>query len=197
MQGVMDFYRDLAGRPGHPERLFYALFPDLVTAAQVERFGQLFRHEHQMAGRPLLMDRLHISLHLIGNYKRLRGKHLYAAQRAAGVIAMQPFEVTLSGIATFDDTRPNWHPLVLRAEGGALHDLQRRLGAAMNQFGLPVEAEKAFLPHMTLSYGPNTIRPREIEPIRFWVKDFFLVHNERYLERLGTYHLLEHWPLAI
>ncbi|MDT2022264.1 2'-5' RNA ligase family protein [Methylocella sp. CPCC 101449] len=195
MQDAFDFYWDFPGRPSRPDRIFYALFPDAETAVKAEEFGRLFRKTHRLIGSPLLTERLHISLQHIADYRRVRSKFLYAAQRAGNRIAIPPFEVSLSAIETFHEGRPNWHPLVLRAEGQLLSDLQRQLGLAMTENGLKLQTSGAFLPHMTLSYGPGMVRLRAIEPIRFVVKEFCLVHNERWLGRLGTYHLLERWPL--
>ncbi|MDH7794939.1 MULTISPECIES: 2'-5' RNA ligase family protein [unclassified Beijerinckia] len=195
MQYEFDFDERALPRPKWPERIFFALFPDAETAVRAERFGQVFRREHRLAGQPLLTERLHISLHLIGDYKRVRGKFIYAARRAGDAVAMKPFEVTLSGVSTFASGRPNRYPLVLLGESEALRDLHRRLGVAIDSNGL--RAADQFAPHMTLSYGPDTIRPREIEPIRFVVWEFCLIHNERWLGELGTYHLLERWPLVL
>lgn len=59
--------------------------------------------------------------------------------------------------------------------------------------GLP--ANDAFRPHLTLSYGRDTILPRAITSICLSFKDFCLIHNERHRGQLGTYHVLGRWPL--
>ena len=47
-------------------------------------------------------------------------------------------------------------------------------------------------PHMTLFYSPASVRPAEIEPIRFRVERFFLIHSERGLTK---YNVLGCWSL--
>src|SRR5262249_49430277 len=125
-----------------------------------------------------------------------RGKLLYAVQLAAAAVSVPPFEVTFRAIASFDGAPPRegappQRPLVLLGESEALFELHRSLGAAMRRFGL--KAADGFTPHMTLSYGPRAITRRAIEPIRFAVREFVLVHSRL---RLTQYEMLERWPLV-
>jgi 2'-5' RNA ligase len=48
------------------------------------------------------------------------------------------------------------------------------------------------MPHMTLFYSGQRIRPVDIEPIRFRVDRFYLIHSERGLTR---YNVLGCWLL--
>jgi 2'-5' RNA ligase len=45
---------------------------------------------------------------------------------------------------------------------------------------------------MTLYYGPQPVPLQAIEPIRFVVREFVLIHSERGLTR---YNLLDGWSL--
>ncbi len=80
-------------RPRKPERLFFCLFPDPATAARVVRFREGFTSERRLAGSRLEAERLHVSLHHVGDYVRLKSKHVYAAQLAGRAVAMPPFDV--------------------------------------------------------------------------------------------------------
>jgi RNA 2',3'-cyclic 3'-phosphodiesterase len=196
MQGVFDFYRDFPHRPARPERLFYGLFPDAVTSARVSRFRRRFLCENHLKGNPLKAARLHVSLHHIGDYKRLRTKFIYAAVQTAKTVAMPPFEVTFRAIKSFEEGPPiggrlRGRPLVLLGEGDALFKLHSALGGAMAKNGL--RSQVCFTPHMTLSYDLKAIAEQAIEPIRMMVTEFVLIHSELWLTK---YNMLDRWPLA-
>ncbi len=195
MQGVFEFYRDLPARPKRPETLFFGLFPDDETALRIDRFRQQFIAEKRWEGRPLKPERLHVSLHHVGDFPRLRTKDLYAARQAGAAISMGPFELTARFVKSFEGVtqsagEPRTRPLVLLIEGDVLSELHRTLGAAMKKIGL--RAAEDFTPHMTLSYGSRAIPMQAIEPIRFAVDKVVLIHSERWLTR---YHVIESWPL--
>jgi 2'-5' RNA ligase len=195
MQGVFDFYRDHPARPKRPERLFFALFPDTEALTHVAQFRQRFLDENQVEARRLKTERLHVSLHHVGDYKRLPTKYIYAARQAGKAISMCPFEVTFRFIKSFEgapraDGKPRKRPLVLLGQGDALRELHRSLGTVMKKNGL--KAAEHFTPHMTLSYGPNSIPLQPIEPIRFVVGEFALIHSKLWLTQ---YDLVDRWPL--
>jgi 2'-5' RNA ligase len=195
MQGVFEFYRGLPARPKQPERLFFGLCPDTETALRVDQVRQRFLDQKHWEGRPLKAERLHVSLHHVGDYGRLQTKFLYAARQAGAAISMRPFEVTFRFIKSFEgvpqtDGRPRRRPLVLLAEGDALSELHKILGAAMKKNGL--RAAEHFTPHMTLSYGPRVIPVQAIEPICFAVNEFALIHSKLWLTQ---YHVVDRWSL--
>src|SRR5260370_38954894 len=109
---------------------------------------------------------------------------------------MHPFEVTFRFITSFEGTppidgRPRRRPLVLLAEGDALSELHKILGAAMKKNGL--RAAEHFTPHMTLSYGPRAIPVQAIGPICFAVNEFALIHSKLLLTQ---YHAPDPWSVA-
>lgn len=195
MQGCFGFYRDLPERPRRPERLFFGLLPDPETAGRAVRLADRFIRDRRLAGRPLRRDRLHVSLHHVGDYTRLKSRFLFAASRAAEAVSMHPFELTFRRIGGFEGPplgrRPGARPLVLFADGGAVAGLHARLGAAMERCGL--RAGPGLTPHMTLFYGAETVPVEPVEPIRFAVGDFVLIHSAL---GLGRYTVVERWPLA-
>lgn len=178
-------------RPQKPERLFFCLFPDPATAARVVRFRESFTSERRLAGSRLDAERLHVSLHHVGDYARLKSKHVYGAQLAGKAVTMPSFEVAFRAVKSFESAsgRRN-RPLVLIGEGQKLFELRKALGDAMETRGL--RAIEPFAPHMTLLYGPDAVPVQEITPIRFTVDAFALVHSEVGLSR---YHLLDRWLL--
>jgi 2'-5' RNA ligase len=196
MQGAFEFYEDLPARPKRPERLFFGVFPDTETSIRVGRFGEQFIRERCLKGRPLRAERLHVSLHHVGDYKRLQTKFLYAAKQAGTAVSMRRFEVTFRFIESFEgppptDARPYRRPLVLLGESDALLELHRVLGAAMERSGL--RAAEDFTPHMTMFYGAKPIARQAIEPFRFVVREFALIHSELWRTR---YNVIGRWPLG-
>jgi RNA 2',3'-cyclic 3'-phosphodiesterase len=193
MQYAFDFYDGSNHRPEYPERLFFGLMPDCETGKRMARFGDWFHSENHIRANQLQMERLHVSLHHIGDYKRLRSKFVYAARQAAKAVLMRPFEVEFRSVLSFPVApHKKDRPLVLLGEeGGALRELFHALGCAMTRNGL--KAAPDFVPHMTLSYGPQFVPLQAIEPLRFVASNFVLIHSFRGLTR---YEVLGSWSLA-
>ncbi|WP_170984339.1 2'-5' RNA ligase family protein [Rhodoligotrophos defluvii] len=196
MQGVFDFYGNSSPRRERPERLFFALLPDAGTAAQIKEFSERFFRDHRLWGSRIRQDRLHVSLHWMGDYPRLRSKFVYAARQAARRISLSPFPLTFRLVKSFEGLptkrgRPHRRPLVLLGEGENVFRLHEQLGAALRYSGL--RASPHFVPHMTLLYGPQAVPLQSIGPIRFVVEEFTLIHSR---VGLTQYHLLDRWHLS-
>ncbi|KXF78507.1 hypothetical protein ATN84_01555 [Paramesorhizobium deserti] len=148
-----------------------------------------------MKGYLLQPNRLHMTLHHLGDFTRLREKFIYAAGLAAKAVSMSPFEITCRRIMSFEGAPPaagrqRRHPLVLVGESDPLLELHRILGAAMRKNGL--RAAENFVPHVTLFYGSKPVPLQPTEPIRFAVNEFALVHSKLWLTE---YHVIKRWPL--
>lgn len=190
VQGTFEFCRNFPIRPRRPERLFFALFPDPEASLCFERFGRRFVREHRFPGKLLPHWRFHVSLHHVGDYKRLRSGIIYAAGLAGPAASIQPFDITFRSIASFAVGRPDRYPLVLIGEGDGLYELHRILGGALAKNGF--RTVEHFAPHMTLLYGPERLAAQPIEPIGFTATAFVLVHSRLWLSQ---YEFMERWPL--
>jgi RNA 2',3'-cyclic 3'-phosphodiesterase len=179
-------------RPERCERLFFCMLLDPDAAFRVDRLRWHFCAENHIAGTLRGRKRLHISLHHLGDYTRLPSRIIYAARQAGYAVSMTSFDVVLHSIGSFRNAVSDRHPLVLHAEGSRLVELHRMLGATMREIGL--KAKEHFRPHVTVLYGPDIVPKQAIEPIRFTVKEFVLIHSELGLSR---YNVLGRWPLNI
>jgi 2'-5' RNA ligase len=155
-----------------------------------------FLRDNGLDGSRIDVERLHMSLHHIGDYARLKPDVLYRAERAGEAVAMRPFEVTCRSIMSFAGAPmrnggKRDRPLVLLGESDALVELHAMLDTALKGYKLRAAAQ--FTPHMTLLYSPNGVAPQPVEPIRFMVKDFALIHSER---GLGRYHTVGRWSFG-
>ena len=196
-QHVFDFYDNRSARPERPERLFFGLVPDPGISASVRQVVEGVIGEHLLRARPIEARCQHVSLHHVGDYRRLRSQTLHAATQAGKAVSMQPFEITFQCMRSFEgrdmaigEARAN-RPVVLLAESEALRRLHVLLGTAMRRNGL--RAGGSFVPHMTLFYGSTQILAQAIEPIRFMAREFRLVHSELGLTRHNT---IDRWPFA-
>ncbi len=190
VQGVFEFCRDELARPPKPERLFYALLPDAGTALQITQLTDRFIGENGLRGSRVKADRLHVSLHHVGDFKRLRSSTLLSAERAGDVVLLPPFEMTLHSIGSFGAKKPDGWSLALIGGGEGLTQLHGKLAEALKANGLA--ANDQFAPHLTLLYGAAPVAIRSIEALRFTVADFALIHSAR---GLGKYTVLQRWPL--
>ena len=160
------------------DRLFLGVFPDLDAAERAASLSRSLRKELNLRGRPLPPERLHITLHHIDDYAGLPQWVVAAICDAAGTVGMGPFEVEFDRVASFSG-RPGNRPLVLRGGDGLaeLMKFQRGLGTAITRarVGRPVASQ--FTPHVTLLYDDIQVEERAVEPIRWTVSEFILVHS--------------------
>ena len=170
------------------DRLFFAIFPDPLTAGRIAEQADRLRTAHQLSGRPLADERFHITLHHLGDHAGLRRDIVAMAGEAAQALAAAPFEVTFDRAVSFHNGGNN--PLVLRGDAGleALKAFQRDLGLAMARAGLGRLIDKAFTPHVTMLYDRRAVAEEPVEPVTWTVSGFTLVHS-----LLGR---TEHVPLA-
>ena len=189
MQGVLDF-PELKAPAKRPPRTYFALLPDAETTARITALagrvlsGQPGRWRRSSAGW------LHLSLHPVWQGMRLPSRIPFAAERAAARVAARPFRLCCGEVMSFRtmSRRPDPVALVLCGTCDALRDLHRSLGAAMAACGF--RNSDRFAPHITLARGPQALPPLTIDPIRFAVRDFALVHSGE------TYRVIHRWPLC-
>lgn len=186
----------LAGfdEPAAPtDRLFFALYPDPATAQQIAQAAQWLRQRCGLKGKPLEPERLHITLHHLGDTVGVPAHVVTAAKQAAQSLAVNAFDVVFDCAESFAG-RARKRPFVLRG-GSGLDDLlafQKSLGLGMAKVGLGRCVETRFTPHVTLFYDDQLVPVQTIEPIRWRVTEFVLVHS-----LLGQHKhvMLGRWPL--
>jgi 2'-5' RNA ligase len=159
------------------DRLFFALFPDATTTARIYSLQQDLRVRHGLWGRPIAMDRLHVTLCHLGDYHGVPQAIVARAQEAASNQGGAAFEVTFDHALTFAGRARN-RPFVLRSKAGAasVQGFQRKLGAEMTMNGL-ARFVRPYTPHMTLFYDSAEVTEHEIEPVTWTATGFRLVHS--------------------
>lgn len=181
--------------PQPTDRLFFAVFPDAAAAARITRLAQDLRSEHGLKGRPIATQRLHITLHHLGDYAGLPQGVVAAASEAAATVAVSPFEVAFDHAESFLG-RPRNRPFVLRGNEGvtALRAFQQTLGEAMKKTGLGRWVERQYTPHVTLLYDDHPVVEQPVETIGWRVREFVLVHS---LLGQGLHVPLARWSLSV
>ncbi len=185
--------------PKPTDRLFFALFPSGEAIPQIVKTSQQLREEHGLTGKSLSNNRLHVTLHHVGDYAGgLPDSLVESAKVAASKVAATAFDVTFDRAMSFLG-RPRNKPFVLRGneggEGGlaALMAFQKAFYLAMCRAGLQgPRANAKFAPHVTLMYDDQTVNEQAIQPISWSAHDFVLVHS-----LIGqTKHIhLGRWPI--
>jgi 2'-5' RNA ligase len=140
---------------GNVGRLFLATVPEASVAAQIHRRAGILRRAHNLEGRLIEADCLHISLFFLGG---LPEQSLCRACEAVADVRMKPFEVWFDRTASFRG-KPGNRPFVLFG-GDGLHQLmsfRRMLAAALTRDGLRRRANTNFAPHVTLLYDAREV----------------------------------------
>jgi 2'-5' RNA ligase len=177
-------------RPKLPERAF-ACIDASGKGVAVDAVRTRVMSEYGLQGSHVPVERLHISLSMYGDFKRIPSRVPFAVGRAAERIALSAFEITLDRVATLPGGRPGKRPTVLLCDSKELTGLADALLAEVTRIGLKASPLK--MPHMTLFYGPGTVPTQPIEPVRLPVRRFFLIHSELWLTR---YNVLGCWRLG-
>ena len=186
-------FPEFGTEPPAVNRLFFALYPDADAARHVERLTDEISARHRLRGKRVARERLHVTLHHLGDHGHRRQDIVDGAHEAAKAIDMPAFDVEFDRITSF--TRGSGEsPLVLHGGKGVdmLRDFQRALGVAMTRSGLKNWVETRFTPHVTMLYDYSSIIDQAVSPVRWTVREFILLHS-----LLGGHKhtLLGRWPL--
>jgi 2'-5' RNA ligase len=169
--------------------LFFSIFPDQAAAVRIANTAERFRRICGLKGAPLLTDRFHVTVQGLGTYDGLPKSVVAKAIEAGAAVTSRPFKVAFDRVTSFAGSD------VLALRGGDVVDgivmFRHALGVAMRKSGL--SAGSQFTPHITLLYERRRVEEQFIEPIRWTVRDFVLVHSLRG----RTMHIpLERWHLG-
>jgi 2'-5' RNA ligase len=163
--GQLAFGPEFDSAPRH--RLFFAIWPD---AGAIDRLTKLT----VLPGRPVDPDRLHVTLHHLGDFvDQMPPSLVPTACLAAATIKMHPFKVTFDRIG---GTRGQF---LLRAinQLATLLELRHNLSATLTKFSLRGRVNQVFNPHMTLSYDFSDAPEQRIDPISWTVTHFALTES--------------------
>lgn len=154
------------------DRLFFAVRPDLETAAKIAERTMRWRAAHGLTGKPLKPELLHVTLFHVGDDDTPPPAELIdaLAERAAAV-TMPAFRVEFDRVMSFGGGA-----FVLGGDGRliGLHILQQRLSDALDASPGPA---RRFEPHVTLLRDNRRIAEQPIEPISWTAREVVLVHS--------------------
>lgn len=159
------------------DRLFFALFPPAAVSAQVYALQQDLRVRHGLWGRAIAMDRLHVKLCNLGDYRGLPSNIVAKAREAASCVRAPVFDVIFDRAFSFAGRSRN-RPFVLRSHEGArsIQNFQRELGKSMMAHGLG-KFVRPYTPHMTLLYDTADVSEQPVDPVSWRCAEFRLVHS--------------------
>jgi RNA 2',3'-cyclic 3'-phosphodiesterase len=117
--------------------------------------------------RPTVAERIHLTLHFLGNIDAGQQDQLVDAIRPI-VLGSHPFSLAVEGVGAFPNIR---RPNVLWAgvRGSGLADLirlQREIGRVLTPIGFAVEPR--FTPHLTLGRARNPLRREGRQAFDAW-----------------------------
>jgi 2'-5' RNA ligase len=154
------------------DRLFFAVRPDLETAAEIAERTMRWRADHGLTGKPLKPEHLHVTLFHVGDHDEPPPAELIdaLAERSA-TVTMPAFRVEFDRVMSFGGGA-----FVLGGDDRliGLHILQQRLSDALDASPGPA---RRFEPHVTLLRDRRRIAEQPIEPISWTAREVVLVHS--------------------
>lgn len=177
--------------PTPTDRLMFLLYPDATTAARIADEAGRLKERLGLRGALLQTERLHVTLHHLGDYVGLPQDIVAKGALAGDALCASPFEVIFDRALSFAN-RPGNNPFTLQGGQGlvALVAFQKALGEKMA--GAALRPDRSFTPHVTLLYDERIVAEQSIAPISWSVDRFALVQS-----KLGrTQHvILREWVL--
>ncbi|MFC3656585.1 RNA 2',3'-cyclic phosphodiesterase [Xanthomonas hyacinthi] len=164
--------------PAPRERLFFAVLPDAATAQRVFAVGERLRAAHGLRGRALPVERLHLTLHYLGEYAGIPPRLLQQAHAAGQALAAAPFDLCFDRVASFGG-RACTRPLVLLGDGepAALRRLRAALQQQLGRQGVATRADAAYVPHLTLAYDDRAVPLQAVPELRWTVATLSLIRS--------------------
>jgi 2'-5' RNA ligase len=170
-----------------PHTLFLAIFPTARDAASIAALGAHLDDRHSLKGMVTEAQRLHVTLHDLGNYETVPREKVQAALEAAVAVTPPSFGVVFDQAMTYANSKA----FVLCGDDGVaeLADFRQRLGEALADAGL--KPQRSFTPHMTLAYTRRKIEKHAIDPVRWTAGSFALIDSH---VGKGVHEVLGRWP---
>lgn len=173
--------------------LFFGVFPSAAACEAIAVEIDALRVEHSLLGQPVRPNRLHATLHYLGEHVQEREDIVDKACAAAARVTHAPFEMALASASSFS-TRNDRHPCVLLCseERPPIHGLWRELGNQLMAAGLGRYLKREFVPHVTVLYDARVLTRQTIEPVGWQVRDFSLVRSR---PARNDYEIVKTWSL--
>ena len=183
--------------PEPTDRLFFAVLPDDAAGERIAQLARGLRSAHGLQGKPVEAERLHVSLHGLGDHAGMPDRLVEHASRAAATIALPSFTVRFDRALTFASRSrvSGRRPFVLSGGEGVagVASLHRVLTMAMRGAGLG-GGQATITPHLTLLYDGQLVAEQDAGPVEWQVREFVLLHS-----RIGQnqpYAVLKRWALS-
>ena len=175
------------------DRLFFAVLPDAATKQRAAKLTQELHREHGLSGKPVAADKLHVTLHFMGDHPGLPTAMIKSISSEAALIKVPVFTAKLDYSGSFAG-RPDRNPLVLRGGDGVAGfvGLYKALTKAALIGKAKVVSAHTFTPHMTLFYG-SRLADVQVEPLEWTVNEFVLLRSDLGLGK--PYEVLGRWAL--
>ena len=158
------------------DQVFFAILPDAGAGADAARTARMLCTRNGLTGVQRARRVLHISLLGMGPYAAIPQVVLEAAHRAAAAVVLPPFDLEFDRAASFGGTL-RWPVVLYGGEGdNGARMLRRALISQFETVGFAFKT-KPFIPHMTLLYDRRQIAEQSVEPIRWRVREFALIHS--------------------
>jgi RNA 2',3'-cyclic 3'-phosphodiesterase len=179
--------REKHPRPLHT--LFFAILPPASALLGIEQRAQALLLQHGLTGKPIRADRKHATLISLGGYDEAVPTDVVdTAGAVASALVMPRFEVAFDKAMTFAGSGA----FVLTGDDAAapINSFRTALDQALARAGLRTWPSN--IAHMTLAYSDRQIAAHSIEPLRWLVEDFVLIHS---LVGQTVHRHLGRWPL--
>jgi RNA 2',3'-cyclic 3'-phosphodiesterase len=180
------------GARQYPGTVYFAFKPEPDMTDHVVSVGNCLQAKHGMTGRvsPAV---LHVTICPIGCLPELSDERVEAACKVAGRLVAKPFEIILDRIRTYPNGQEKLPLVAFAGKGVPKADLFRHaLIADLRRCEFIFRRKLPDL-HMTLFYDRCIVAEEPIDPIRWMVRDFVLVHS---IHGKGRHILLGQWPLC-
>lgn len=147
-------------------RLFLALWPDAPTRAAIADWQQAWTWP--AAAAPVATERLHLTLHFIGNVAGERVPRVIGGLKTA----FEPFDFSLDGAQVWPSGVAVLLPQQAPQEMSELHG---RLAQALRKLELTVES-RSFRPHVTLARrARGAAAPSQRDPVYWHARDGYVL----------------------
>ncbi len=180
---------------GPPRRnLFFALQPPPEVRGRIAAITEQVRRAQGLTAPPMAPERLHVSLNSLGVHAAWPAPLVARAAEAVSRLRIAPFEVAFNRVTSFRHPRGP-RPLVLWGDEGVIgvFALHAAIHGALREAGLASRHLRPIEPHLTLLRDRRLAPDLTIRPVRWWVREFVLVHSG-----LGEarHHVEHRWPLV-